>query len=71
MSEIKSEEDQEQERRRAHARIWELAKQQGVKPIRSVEDLKGDFWPEEESVDDFLSWLRDLRQNDKPRSTPE
>ena len=71
MSETKSEEEREQERRRAHARIWELAKQQGVGPVRSVEDLKGDFWPEEESMDDFLAWLRDLRQNDKPRSAPE
>ncbi|HEX8283977.1 MAG TPA: hypothetical protein VF588_11510 [Pyrinomonadaceae bacterium] len=67
MSETKSEEEREQ----AHARVRELAKQQGVKPISNLEDLKGDFWPEEESVDDFLAWVRELRQSDKPRSIPE
>lgn len=61
----------EDARRQAHERLWELARQQGVKPIRSVEDLKGGFWPEEESMDEFLSWLHDLRQNDKPRGLPE
>ncbi|MGB9178550.1 MAG: hypothetical protein WCB68_04820 [Pyrinomonadaceae bacterium] len=63
--------DDEESRRQAHARAWELAKRQGVKPIRNMAELKADFWPEEESIDDFLSWLRDLRQNDKPRSIPE
>jgi hypothetical protein len=52
----------------AHARAWELAKRQGAKPIRSIEDLQGDFWPEEESVDEFLDWVRALRQQDKSRS---
>ena len=67
MSETKSDEEREQ----AHARIWEMARQQGVKPIQNMEELKADFWPEEESVDDFLSWVRELRQSDKPRSIPE
>jgi len=62
---------EEEARRQAHARAWELAKQQGVKPIRSITELKGDFWPEEESIDEFLSWLHALRQSDKPRSIPE
>jgi erythromycin esterase-like protein len=54
-----------------HAKLRELAKQQGVKPIRSIEDLYGDFWPEEESIDEFLEWLRELRHSDKPRRLPE
>ncbi len=54
----------EDSRRRAHARAWELAKQQGVEPIRSIEELQGDFWPEEESVDEFLSLVRAIRQQD-------
>jgi hypothetical protein len=62
---------EEEARKRAHARAWELAKQQGVKPIRSIEDLQGDFWPEEESVDEFLDWVREMRQQDKPRSELE
>ena len=61
----------EDDRRQAHARLRELARQQGAKPIRDVKDLKGEFWPEEESMDEFLSWLHDLRQSDKPRSLPE
>ena len=67
MSGTKSDEEREQ----AHARVWELARQQGVKPIQNMEDLKGDFWPEDENIDDFLSWVRELRQSDKPRSIPE
>lgn len=67
MSKIERKDEQEEEReearRQAHARIWELAKQQGVKPIR-VENLKGDFWPEEESMDEFLAWLKTTRQED-------
>ncbi len=70
MSETKSEEEREQARREAHARAWELAKRQGVKPIRSIKELQGDFWPEEERVDDFLSWLRTIRQEDKGRDIP-
>ncbi len=63
--------DREEARKAAHARAWELAKRQGVKPIQNRDDLKGDFWPEEESVDEFLAWVRELRQSDKPRSVPE
>ena len=65
------EKEREEARRLAHARAWELAKRQGVKPVNNVEDLKGDFWPEEESLDDFLSWLRAIRQGDKPRGVLE
>ena len=66
MGETKSEAEREQERKEAHARLWELAKQQGVGPVRSIEDLKGNFWPEDESVDEFLDWVRAIRQQDKP-----
>jgi hypothetical protein len=61
----------EEARRQAHARAWELAKQQGVLPIRDIKELKGDFWPEDESIDDFLSWLRAMRREDKDRSILE
>jgi hypothetical protein len=54
----------QESRRRAHARAWELAKQQGVAPIRDINELKGDFWPEDESIDDFLAWLRATRRED-------
>ncbi|HZT60360.1 MAG TPA: hypothetical protein VFA21_17275 [Pyrinomonadaceae bacterium] len=55
----------------AHARVWELARRQGVKPIKSIEQLKGDFWPEEESIDEFLEWLRESRKEGGTRSIPE
>jgi hypothetical protein len=61
----------EEAQRKAHARAWELARQQGVVPIRDINELKGDFWPEDESIDDFLSWLRATRREDKDRSIPE
>lgn len=51
-------------RRRAHARAWELAEQQGVVPIRDIKELQGDFWPEDDSVDEFLEWVRKTRQQD-------
>jgi hypothetical protein len=61
----------EEARREAHARAWELAKQQGVEPIRDIKELQGDFWPEEESVDEFLSWVRVIRQQDKVETDNE
>jgi hypothetical protein len=70
-AESQSDTAEEEYRKHAHARVWELARKQGVKPIRNMAELQGDFWPEEESIEEFLSWLRDLRQNDKPRSIPE
>jgi len=62
---------QEARTQQAHARARELAKQQGVRPVRSIKELQGGFWPEEESADEFLAWLDALRRNDKPRSIPE
>lgn len=69
--EREAERARDEARRQAHARAWELAKRQGVTPIRDIKELQGDFWPEEESIDDFLSWLRATRQEDKDRSIPE
>jgi hypothetical protein len=56
----------------AHARAWELARQQGVKPILNIEELRGDFWPEDESTDEFLEWLGAIRQEEEgARGIPE
>lgn len=35
--------------------LEELADEQGVEPVGSLEDLVAGFWPEDESVDDFLA----------------
>ena len=42
--------------------IEELAAQQGVRPVENIDDLKGDFWPEEENIDDFLLTLYQWRR---------
>lgn len=35
--------------------LEELEAAQGVKPIQSILDMRADFWPEGESVDEFLA----------------
>jgi len=47
--------------------IEELAEEQGVHPIEDFESLLGDFWPEDESVDDFLAERERWRQEDLSR----
>lgn len=54
--------EREDARRRAHEKVWEMARQQGVEPISDIKELQGDFWPEDESVDEFLDWVRAVRQ---------
>jgi hypothetical protein len=41
-----------------------FAEMQGVKPVQRLENLWGDFWPEDESVDDFITAVRAWRQQD-------
>jgi hypothetical protein len=41
--------------------VEELAREQGVKPIQSLDDLAG-AWPEEDSIEEFLSFLREVRR---------
>lgn len=42
-----------------------LAAEQGVSAVDNPEQLRGDFWPRDESADDFLAWLRNLRHEGK------
>jgi hypothetical protein len=39
-----------------------LAAAQGVSPITNVDDLLGDFWPEDETADDFIAAVREWRR---------
>jgi hypothetical protein len=39
-----------------------LAAEQGVRPIQDIDELGGDFWPEDESMDEFLATLREWRE---------
>lgn len=48
-----------------HKSSDELAAEQGVQPIENFDqflDEIGDFWSEEESVEEFDAWLRLLRE---------
>jgi hypothetical protein len=57
--------------RRAREKVQRLAEEQGVKPVERFEDLLGDFWPEDESIDDFIAAVRHWRDEDRPRELPE
>ena len=41
--------------------IEELAQEQGVKAVTNLDDLKSD-WPEDESIDEFLALIREVRR---------
>jgi hypothetical protein len=43
---------------RSPEELLALARAQGVKPVTRFEDLLGDFWPEDENVDDFIAARR-------------
>jgi hypothetical protein len=42
-----------------------LAAQQGVLAVSSFDDLLGDFWPEDESADQFIAAVREWRHGGK------
>lgn len=35
-----------------------------AQPVQKLEELYGDFWPEDESVDDFISAVQQWRRED-------
>jgi hypothetical protein len=47
--------------RQGHPTVEELVAAQGLTFPRDPRNLVGDFWPEEESLDDFLATLREWR----------
>ena len=47
--------------RQGHPTAEELVQAQGLTFPRDPRELVGDFWPEEESIDDFLDVLREWR----------
>ncbi len=51
--------------RDGHPTIDELIAEQGVEFPRDPNELLGDFWPEEESIDDFLTALHEWRGHTK------
>jgi hypothetical protein len=51
--------------RTGHPSIEELVAEQGTRFPTDPVDLLGDFWPEEESIEDFLRALHEWRGHDK------
>ena len=49
----------------AHPSLEELIAQQGKGPIQDVSVLRGDFWPENEPVEEFIAALHEWRGHDK------
>ena len=43
-----------------------LLTQQGVQPVTRFEDLLGDFWPDDETADDFIAAVREWRREAPP-----
>lgn len=53
-------------RTQARSELEALAEEQGVAPVADAGDLVGDFWPEDESVDEFVAAVREWRDDDAP-----
>ena len=51
--------------RAGHPSIQELVADQGTKCRTDPAELLGDFWPEEESIEDFLRALNEWRGHDR------
>jgi hypothetical protein len=63
--------DTAREAAEARAELLRLAREQGVKPF-DFDRARGDFWPDDESADDFLAWLRSVRdEGGAPRRSTE
>ena len=53
--------DKSEARFYARTDLQALAAQQGVAPITDWDALRGDFWPEQESADEFIGTVRRWR----------
>ena len=47
-----------------------LAAQQGVKPVANPQELYADFWPEDETADQFVEAVRRWRREGSEGSQP-
>ena len=55
----------EQYARSGHPTIEQLVAEQGTRFPADPAELLGDFWPEEESIEDFLRALHEWRGHDR------
>ena len=54
-----------EETAKLHQELEAIAKKQGTQPLKHIEDLYGDFWPEDETADDFVRMMRQWRNESK------
>lgn len=58
----------------SHSDFWqphtieEIVETQQTQPIEDVAMLQADFWPEEETADDFIDYIYQQRQEDRLHS---
>ena len=44
--------------------IEEIVERQQTPPVQNISALRADFWPEEESADDFIAYIYQQRKED-------
>jgi hypothetical protein len=44
--------------------VQEMAAQQGVIPVENIDELRGEFWPEWESMEEFDEMVRQWRHEE-------
>ncbi len=52
----------------ARRQLERLADEQGVQRITDFDSLRANFWPEDESIDDFVRTVRERRRDSGRRS---
>jgi hypothetical protein len=52
-----------------HPSVEQLTAEQGTGPINDVTVLHGDFWPEDESIEDFVATIREWRGHKRTDSS--
>ena len=52
----------------ARRQLEKLAAEQGVQAVSDFDSLRADFWPEDESIDDFVRTVRERRRDSGRRS---
>ena len=45
--------------------LEQIIQTQQVSPVMDIDELGGDFWPEDEPVDDFIDYIYQQRREDR------
>lgn len=49
--------------------VIELARKQGIGPVTDLAQLRGNFWPEHENIDDLINTVQAWRNEPETRRT--